>query len=119
MTTIARRYSVSSGIESWMRWNQLEPVERSFASINWSLRWLGQPQPTDATPAERARALGLLLPAASDHIETLESEFESALFTPRPANPGRARHASVLILAHLVLSRVRHIVGAVDDADVY
>ena len=44
-------------IETWSRWNQSEPVERLFASINWSLNQFGKPQPMDATPAERSRFL--------------------------------------------------------------
>jgi len=106
-------------IESWMRWNQLEPVERSFASINWSLRWLGQPQPVDATPAERARVLGKLLPSAAAHIAVLESEFEAGIFTPRPANLARARRASFLIVVHAVRARVQRVIGGAHDADVY
>ena len=106
-------------IENWLRWNQLEPVERSFASINWSLHWLGQPQPIDATPSERARILGKLLPAAAAHIAALESEFESGIFTPRPANLSIARRASLLILVHAVRARVLRIIRGADDADVY
>jgi transglutaminase-like putative cysteine protease len=106
-------------IDNWLRWNQLEPVERSFASINWSLHWLGQPQPIDATPSERARILGKLLPSAAAHIAALESEFESGIFTPRPANLTIARRASLLILVHAVRARVLRIIRGADDADVY
>jgi transglutaminase-like putative cysteine protease len=111
--------STPAWIEDWIRWNRLEPVERSFASINWSLRWLGHPQPVDATPAERARVLGKLLPSAAAHIAALESEFESGIFTLRPANLTRARRASFLILVHLVRARVQRIIRGADDADVY
>ena len=106
-------------IEGWMRWNQLEPVERSFASVNWSLRWLGRPQPVDATPADRARVLGKLLPSAAAHIAALESEFEAGIFTPRPANLAKARGASFLILVHAVRARLQRLIGGADDADVY
>lgn len=106
-------------IDSWIRWNQLEPVERSFASINWSLRLLGKSQPMDATPADRARALRQLLPVAAAHITALESEFESGLFTPRPANIARANRASRLILMELMLSRVRVFFGGAGEPDVY
>ncbi len=102
-------------IDQWIRWNDLQPVERAFASINWSLRWLGQPQPIDATPSERARALEHVLPAASDHIEALRSEFEAGLFTPRPANMGRARGASLLVVLHAVRARVRRLFGSADE----
>lgn len=106
-------------IENWSRWNQLEPVERSFASINWSLRRLGRPQPIDATPAERATLLKELLPAASEHIETLAFELESGLFTPRPADIRRARRASFHIVFHTVRNRLLNLLGANDGRDVY
>ena len=38
-------------ISNWMIWNQLTPIERSFTSVNVSLRWLGIPQPVSATAA--------------------------------------------------------------------
>lgn len=87
-----------SWIENWMRWSQLQPVERSFASVNLSLRWLGQPQPIHVTPAERATLLKQLLPRASEHIEALTSELQSGLFTRHPADLSRARRAGLMII---------------------
>jgi transglutaminase-like putative cysteine protease len=90
----------------WMknlqRWNQLTPVERAFANINLSLRWLGQPLKMDMTPNERAALLTKLLPSAKEHIEALKFELESELFTPRPANVSRARRAAFFILLHTI-----------------
>ncbi len=77
-------------IQTWSRWNQLQPVERSFASINWSLRQFGKPQSMDATAAERSRLLKKLLPSAAADIEALTHEVESGLFTPRAADLSRA-----------------------------
>ncbi len=111
--------STPAWIDAWVRWNQLQPVERAFASINWSLRWLGAPQPLDATPSERARALGKLLPSARDHIGALKSELEAGLFTPRPANERRARRASFMILVHLARARLNSMMGASDEREVY
>lgn len=90
--------STPAWIENWMRWNELQPVERSFASVNLSLRWLGQAQPVHVTPAARAALLTQLLPAASAHIETLTSELQSGLFTRRAADTARARRAGILII---------------------
>jgi transglutaminase-like putative cysteine protease len=106
-------------MENWSRWNQLSPVEQSFTSINLSLRWLGKPQPMDATPAERAATLKKLLPSASAHVEALRSELESALFTPRPANSSRARRASLLIVFHTFRALVLNFLGAIEGRDVY
>jgi transglutaminase-like putative cysteine protease len=106
-------------IDDWNQWNRLEPLERAFAGINWSLRWLGKPQPMDATPAERARVLTRALPSASEHIAALKSEFETGLFTPRAADLARARRASFLIVMHAVRARLRNFVGASNGRDVY
>ncbi len=106
-------------MENWSSWNGLSPVERAFASVNLSLRWLGKPQPIHATPAERAAALKKLLPSASAHIEALTSELESALFTPRPADPSRARRAGLSILLHTLRALVLNFLGAIEGRDVY
>jgi transglutaminase-like putative cysteine protease len=106
-------------IENWWRWNQLVPVERSFWTINLSLRWLGKPQAPNATPAERARLLKKLLPSAAQHIEVLTSELQSGLFSPRPANASRARRAGFLIVVHTVRALVLNWLGAIFGADVY
>lgn len=111
--------STPTWVDRWIRWNRLEPVERSFASVNWSLRWLGKPQPTDATPAERARVLSRLLPSAAADISALQTEFEAGLFTPQPADLGRARRASRAILGHLIVARLQRLLGAPDVPDVY
>ncbi len=99
-------------IETWSRWNQSDPVERSFAVINWSLNQLGKPQPVDATPAERSRLLKKLLPSAANAIDTLTHEFESGLFTRQPANLARARSSSVFIVLHTLRTRVQDFISA-------
>jgi transglutaminase-like putative cysteine protease len=106
-------------VQDWIRWNRLQPVERSFASINWSLRWLGQPPPVNATPAERARALSSLLPLAAEHIDALKSELESGLFTRQPADLPRARRAGFYILLHLIRARLSGRLGDGNGRDVY
>lgn len=108
-----------SWIENWWRWNQLEPVERSFSAMDVSLRWLGKPQPMDSTPAERAARLKKLLPSAAKHIEVLESELESGLFTPRPANLSRARRAGFFILLYAMRERIYSLLGVNNARDVY
>ena len=80
-------------IENWLGWNRLQPVEQAFATINWSLRWLGKAPPVHATPAERAATLKGLLPQAAALIEAVATELETGLFTPKPADATRARKA--------------------------
>lgn len=98
-------------IRDWWRWNQLEPVERAFASINWSLRWLGRPPSMDATPSERAATLKKLLPPAAAHIEAVASELETGLFTPQPADLRRARRSGLLVMAHALRARIARLLG--------
>lgn len=111
--------SVPAWVENWQRWNQLEPVEKFFASVNLSLSWLGQPQSMDVTAAQRAALLIKLVPSASAHIEALNAELESALFTPRPANVSRARRAGLLIILHTLRSIIMKFRGTVNGSDVY
>ena len=98
-------------INTWMIWNQLTPIERSFASVNVSLRWLGIPQPVSATAAERAAELAKRLPSASAYIEIVASEHQSALFSARPADPARARRAGLMILLHTLRFTIRKLSG--------
>ncbi len=111
--------TVPAWIENWQRWNQLEPVERYFASVNLSLGWLGERQPLDVTAAQRSALLRKKMPSASAHIEALNVELESALFTPRPANLSRARRAAFFIILHALRARVSKIWDAINGSDVY
>ena len=104
---------------AWIRWNQMTSVERSFQSINLSLRWLGSPQPVYATAAERAAALINLLPAAEGYIEAVLSEHQSALFSQRPADTARARRAGMRIVLHTLRFTVLKFWNAIFNGDVY
>jgi transglutaminase-like putative cysteine protease len=106
-------------IENWSRWNQLAPVERYFASINWSLQQFGKPQSMDATPSERSLLLKKLLPEAVENIETLTYEFESGLFSPRIPDVSRARRAGFLIVIHTFRARVLNFFNSINGGDVY
>ncbi len=79
-------------VNTWLNWTAMTPIERAFQSINRALRWLGNPPPPAATPAERAAALLNLLPEAAPEIRALAAEHETSLFTPNPGNPKRAWH---------------------------
>jgi transglutaminase-like putative cysteine protease len=98
-------------IENWLLWNRLEPVEQAFASINWSLQWLGKPAPLDATPAERTAALKTLLPAAQEDIGAVASELETGLFTPQAPNVPRARQAALRVVLQAVRTRLGNLLG--------
>jgi transglutaminase-like putative cysteine protease len=84
-------------LANWARWAMLTPIERSFETINRSLRLLGEPPAFYATPAERAKALLKKLPVAANSIEMLLSQHQASLFTPDPGHPGLARRASLNI----------------------
>ena len=96
-------------MDNWRHWNHLTPVERAFANINLSLRWLGQPLKMDTTANERAAFLIELMPSAKAHIEALKLEHETELFTPHPANLSRARRAAFFILLHTIRLLFRRI----------
>jgi transglutaminase-like putative cysteine protease len=111
--------STPAWLGTWIIWNQMTSVERSFASINLSLRWLGKPQPVYATAAERAAELIKSLPAARVYIETVSSEHQSALFARRSADLSRARHAGMMILLHTLRFTVLKFWNAIFNGDVY
>jgi transglutaminase-like putative cysteine protease len=95
-------------LSNWVKWSSLLPIERSFHTINLSLRWLGKPRSAHATPAERARTLAKALPAVHEAIAHLAHEYETALFTSRPANLSVARHASLRIILETWRTRLFH-----------
>jgi len=94
-------------LANWARWATLTPIERSFETINRSLRLLGEPPAFYATPAERARSLLKKLPVAASSIETLLSQHQASLFTPHPGQPVLARRASLDIWFYTVQTIIR------------
>ena len=108
-----------SWINDWIHWNQMTSVERSFNSINLSLKWLGSPQPIYATAAERAAQLAKLLPSAKKYIEAVSAEHQSALFTKRSPDLLRARRAGIMILLHTLRFAILKFWNAIFGGDVY
>jgi hypothetical protein len=94
-------------LANWARWATLTPIERSFETINRSLRLLGAPPAFYATPAERANSLLKKLPVAASPIKTLLGQHQASLFTPDPGQPGLARRASLDIWFYTAQSIVR------------
>jgi len=123
-TLISKAFDAGGGpaptwVRTWERWNRLEPVERVFASVGWTLRLLGKPQSIDATPAAQAAALSRLLPSAKREIAALRNELESGLFTTQAPDLGRARRAGLIVLLQGVRARFHRIMAALDGRAVY
>jgi hypothetical protein len=121
---LARAFDAGGGpapnwVRSWDQWNHLEPVERAFAAIGWTLRVLGKPQPVNATPAAQARVLASILPSARAPVTVLHAELETGLFTPRPADLGRARWAALAVLWCGLRARVNRMIASLDGRTVY
>jgi hypothetical protein len=89
-------------INNWAKWTMLTPIERSFETINRSLRLLGESPPIYATPVERARVLSEMLPQAESAIETLSEQHQASLFTPQSGDAGIARRASLSIWLYTI-----------------
>jgi len=106
-------------VRAWEQWTRLESVERAFATISLTLRFLGRPQPMQATAAAQAAALRRILPSAGSQIDALREELESGLFTPRPANVGRAWRAGLIVLLHGLRARVDRTLAALDGRPTY
>jgi hypothetical protein len=89
----ARNLPVPAWLNNWVRWLEMSPIEQSFHAVNQGLTWLGRPQPVHATPADRAAALGAILPEAGQEIQVLLAEQHAALFSPWPGDAPRAVQA--------------------------
>ena len=94
-------------LANWARWATLTPIERSFETVNRSLRLLGETPAFFATPVERAKSLVKKLPVAASDIETLLEQHQASLFTPDPGHVGIARRASLNIWFHTIQSIIR------------
>jgi transglutaminase-like putative cysteine protease len=104
-----------SGIEvpdwvlRWERWSTLSPIERSFESINFGLRWIKKPAPIHATPVERATNLSKILPHLAPQIKVLLDEHQTSLYTSRTGDETKARRAAYELRNQVILSLLRHV----------
>ena len=96
-------------IVRWERWSTLSPIERSFDSINFGLRWVKEAAPRHATPVERASKLSAILPHLAPQIKVLLDEHQTTLYTSRVGDEKKARRASYEIRTQVIISLVRHI----------
>lgn len=101
-------------LKRWTKWTMLTSIERSFHTIDLSLRWLHHPQPSHTTPVERANTLGKLIPSAQAAISTLEQEHETILFTNHPGNIAAARKAALTIIFKTWQFRVKETLQFLD-----
>jgi transglutaminase-like putative cysteine protease len=99
---------VPAWILRWERWSTLSPIERSFESINFGLRWVRQPAPVHATPVERAAKLSAILPHLAPQIKVLLDEHQTTLYTSRVGDETKARRAAYEIRTEVLLSLLRH-----------
>ncbi|MFL7867702.1 MAG: DUF4129 domain-containing transglutaminase family protein [Anaerolineales bacterium] len=102
-------------IKNWARWTTLSPIERSFETINRSLRLLGAPPAIRATPSERAEALTHKLPRAASAINTLTEQHVATLFTPQPGDASRAQRASFTIWLYTLQAIIRNFMKSLDE----
>lgn len=117
---LQRAYERSDGrapewIRNWARWTSLSPIERSFETINLSLRLLAPPPALRATPSERADALAQKLPRAASAINSLTEQHLASLFTPTPGDARRAQHASILIWLYTLQTIIQNFMKTLDE----
>lgn len=110
---------VPTWLRQWNQWLQIQPVERAFAAVGWTLRLLGHPQPLDATPWMQATVLSELVPAAARHVDVLRQELETGVFAGGPVNLAQARKAGLLVLLHGLRARWNATLSARDGPAVY
>lgn len=88
-------------LDDWAVFIRLSPIERSFLQVNWMLRFLGDPAPAGATPAEQSTQLADNLPEGIDSIRSLLDEYQKDVYSPYPGDADTAEIAarSLWILA--------------------
>ncbi|HSL47386.1 MAG TPA: transglutaminase domain-containing protein [Anaerolineales bacterium] len=92
----------------WENWVNLSPIEKSFESVNFALRYLDQAVPVHITPIERAARLTRILPDKADQIKILLDEHQTSLYTSRVADVTQARHAAFNIRKQTIIERIRY-----------
>jgi hypothetical protein len=93
----------------WEKWVKLSPIERSFESVNFGLRYLDQAVPVHTTPIERAAKLTRILPEKADQIKILLDEHQTSLYTSRVADVTEARRAALDLRAQVIIERIRYL----------
>lgn len=93
----------------WEKWVKLSPIEKSFESVNFALRYLDQPVPVHITPIERAAKLTRLIPEKADQIKILLDEHQTSLYTSRIADVTQARRAALNLRMQVILERIRYL----------
>lgn len=96
-------------VTRWEKWVKLSPIEKSFESVNFALRYLDQAVPAHTTPIERAAKLTRILPGKADQIKILLDEHQTSLYTSRIADITEARRAALNLRGQVILERIRYL----------
>ena len=96
-------------IVRWEKWAKLSPIEKSFESVNFGLRYLDQAVPVHTTPIERAAKLTRILPREADQIKILLDEHQTSLYTSRIADITQARRAAFNLRVQVIIERIRYL----------
>jgi transglutaminase-like putative cysteine protease len=102
-------------IRAWAAWARLSPIGRAYETINLSLRMLGEPQPFYVTPAERARRLTSLVPAAQDRVRELTEAHERAAYALAASPVAKSRRAAAVILFTTIRARLIQLGSSLEE----
>lgn len=99
----------------WLRWwahrSELSPIERLFQSVGWMVRIMGKEIKPAFTPAEQIEMLKVLLPGAEKPAQELLYEYHKAIYSPYPANYGRANLATMELWRMISRSWIKQRIG--------
>lgn len=101
-------FPIPAWLRKWDLYVRAGPLGRAFECINLSLRWLGEPPPVHATPAQRARALSELIPAAAANIQTLAAEYQAGIYSLSAGNVYLARRTARLLVFQTLGAVMHH-----------
>jgi hypothetical protein len=105
-------------VQTWARQAELPLLSRAYMEINYALKRMNQPPALNDTPAERAQALGEILPTAQESAWRLVIQYQIGTFSNQEADAASAivagseiRNLSIKVMAQRWLSRLQLLQG--------
>lgn len=81
----------------WIYYMRLPSVSRSYLEVNHALVRVGRTPLVHDTPNDRITSLISTIPAAKAPAESILTEYQTSVYSPRPADPEVARKAGIRI----------------------
>jgi transglutaminase-like putative cysteine protease len=104
-------FEIPGWLRTWSRRAKFSVIEKAYNLMNLALRFLDKPAAASQTPAERAEHLSQVLPESSQPAHSLVNEYETEIYSHKPANPDTARQAGSRIQSLSIRAIVARLFG--------